>query len=87
MYMLLLMHVLLFIQSPVSSAYTPIDSVTVEVDGPEVSANECSDLSSSDRSCNFSITEDGMYTVKLNAASDFGTALTKETFNCKLLEQ
>ena len=81
------MNVFLSIQFKNSSflVYTPpIEAVTVEIDGPApVSANECSDLTPSDRSCNFNITNDGIYTVTLNTINVVGTTSHSMIFDCK----
>ena len=74
---------------PHTTVYTPpTEAVTVEADGPApVSANECSDLTPSDTSCNFNIVEDGVYTVTLNSTNEIGTTSINMAFNCEFLEQ
>ena len=68
--------------------YTPpIETVTVEVDGPApISADGCSDLTPSDTSCNLNITEDGTYTVNLTTENEVGPTFNSMEFNCKLLK-
>ena len=68
-----------------SPGYThPTDSVTVEVDGPApVQANGCLNLSWSNMSCTFNITDVGTYTVILNTTNAVGTTSTMMTWNCK----
>ena len=68
-----------------SSVYTPpIETVTVEVDGPAlVSADECSNLTPSNMNCSFNITEGGLYMVRLNTTNEIGTTTNENAFSCK----
>ena len=79
-------HLCIQYGSESSSAYTPpTETVTVDVDGP-APADGCSDLTPSDTSCNFIITEDGTYTVTLITVNEVGPTINNMEFNCKLLK-
>ena len=64
--------------------YTPpIETVTVEVDGPAPVADGCSNLTPSDQNCGFNITEEGLYIVRLSTTNEIGTTPNENTFSCK----
>ena len=68
-----------------SSVYTPpIETVTVEVDGPAlVSADGCSNLTPSDMNCSFNVAEGGLYMVRLNTTNEIGATTNENAFSCK----
>lgn len=78
--------ILLFIQygTALPMKYTPpTDTVMMEVKGPTEMLDECSNLTQSDKSCSFNLTEGGIYTVKLIAMNGIGAASIEKTFDCK----
>ena len=77
---------LLFIQyaTALPTKYTlPIDTVMMEVKGPTQMLNECSNLTQSDVSCSFNLTEGGIYSVKLITMNAIGATSNEKSFNCK----